>query len=69
MSDDALDLVFRKARNYNACLFPKRIQRRLEQDSNEYELRWQKEDDLNSVYPIDVLKSPQFDGYGFCIWL
>jgi len=39
MSDDALDLVFRKARNYTACLFPKRIQRGFEQDANKFELR------------------------------
>jgi hypothetical protein len=40
MSDDPLDLVFRKARTYNACLFPKRIRRRFEQGANKYELRW-----------------------------
>jgi hypothetical protein len=34
MSDDALDLVFGKARTSNACLFPERILRRFDQDPN-----------------------------------
>ena len=49
MSDDALDLVFRKARNYTACLFPKRIQRGFEQDANKFELRWQKRANLQCL--------------------
>jgi hypothetical protein len=49
MSDDALDLGFRKARNYKACLFLKRIQRRFEQDANKYELRWQKRTNLQRL--------------------
>jgi len=49
MSDDALDLVFRKARTSNACLFPERILRRFEQDANKYELRWQNRTNLQCL--------------------
>jgi len=46
MSDDALDLVFRKARTSNVCLFPERILRRFEQDAN---YGWQKRTSLQCL--------------------
>jgi hypothetical protein len=58
MSDDPLDLVFRKARTSNAFLFPERILRRFEQDANYGGKRGR----AYSVCPIDVLKSRRFDG-------
>ena len=58
MSDDALDLVFGKARTSNACLFPERILRRFDQDPNYGGKRGR----AYGVCPIDVLKSRRFDG-------